>query len=182
MNLVQYLFLLCILLLTACNPGQVILIREEEAVIKGEEPLPIELQQPYEQELQAQAALTDYFQSLNQGKYEQAVELYGGSYDELAYFNPMIDPDERVDLLKAGCEFNGFMCLPVLSSVLVHVENQHEFTFDVEFSNPDGSLFVLGPCCGATEEIMPPMSVFTINVRCDDAGRCLALDLPPYVL
>jgi len=181
MNLVHFLFLLCILLVTACNSGQVNLFRQEGAVATVEEPHLFEQNHPAELELQAQAALTDFFQSLNQGMYERAVELFGGSYDELFYFNPKMDMDSHDDLLKAGCELNGFICLSTLSSVLVLVEDQQNFYFDVEFANPDGSLFVLGPCCGATEEIMSPMSVFRIHVRCDDAGFCQVLDLPPYV-
>ena len=177
----KYLFLFCILLLAACNPAQVISVRQEGAAVPGVDSLPIEPQQPAELELQAQAVLTEYFQSLNQGMYERAVALYGGSYEELEYLNPTIDPDDKAELLQAGCDFNGFMCFPMLSNVLVLIENQNKFFFDVEFANPDGSLFVLGPCCGATEEIMPPISLFTVQVSCDDTGLCQVLDLPPYV-
>lgn len=181
MKKAQILLLLWILVLSSCQAIQGISVREEFAEMPSGESFPIEPNHPAELELQAQETLTEYFQSLSQGLYDRAVELYGGTYDELAYLNPAVDPDERAQLLKAGCEFNGFMCLPILSNVLVLVENQQDFYFDVEFSNPDGSLFVLGPCCGATEEIMPPMSVFTIQVRCGDAGLCQVLDLPPYV-
>jgi hypothetical protein len=132
-------------------------------------------------ELMALTALNEFTQSLNQGLYERAVALYGGSYEELAYFNPTIDPDDKAELLRAGCEFNGFMCLAILSSELVQVDNQQEFFFELEFANPDGSLFVLGPCCGADEETMPPVSVFTVQVSCDDEGLCQVLDLPPWV-
>ena len=177
----QYLISLCIFVLSSCNSAQIISVRQEDIAVPAGESLPSELNQPAELEVQAQAVLTEYYQSLNQGMYERAVVLYGGSYEELEYFNPMIDPGDKAELLRAGCEFNGFMCLPILSSVLVLVENEHEFFFDMEFANPDGSLFVLGPCCGATEEIMPPVSVFSVQVSCDDGGLCYVLDLPPYV-
>jgi len=32
------------------------------------------------------------------------------------------------------------------------------YVFQVKFNNPDGSLFILGPCCGASETGMPPVS------------------------
>ena len=177
----QYLISLCVFLLSSCNVAQIISVRQEGAAVQSGEPLPIVSNEPVDLEMQAQEALIDYYQSLNQGMYDRAVALFGGSYEELEYFNPLIDPDDKPELLRAGCEFNGFMCLQILSSVLVRVENQNEFFFDVEFANPDGSLFVLGPCCGATEETMPPMSVFTVQVSCENGGPCQVMNLPPYV-
>jgi hypothetical protein len=38
-------------------------------------------------------------------------------------------------------------------------------TFTVEFTNDDGSLFVLGPCCGATEMEMSPKTQFVYTVK-----------------
>ena len=55
-----------------------------------------------------------------------------------------------------------------------------EFKFVVEFSWDDGSLFVRGPCCGASETDMPPQSQFTVLViKVDD--RFLVQQLPVYV-
>jgi hypothetical protein len=54
-------------------------------------------------------------------------------------------------------------------------------TVDVEFSLPDGTLFVLGPCCGATETEMPPVSSFAFRVQRQPDGAYAVLDLPPYV-
>ncbi len=177
----SYLLPLWIFLLSSCNVAQIISVRQEGVAEPTGESLPSESTQPTELGLQAQETLTEYYQSLNQGKYDRAVALYGGSYEELEYFNPTIDPGDQAELLRAGCEFNGFMCLPILNSFLVQVEGQHDFFFEMEFANPDGSLFVLGPCCGADEETMPPVSVFSVQVRCEDGGVCQVLNLPPYV-
>jgi hypothetical protein len=129
----------------------------------------------------AQAVAVDFYSALSQGAYDQAALLYGGSYEMLQGFNPEIDPTDQVKLLGAGCEFNGLMCLPVLDLSFVEVNDQQEYVFEVTFANPDGSQFILGPCCGATEEEMPPMSEFPGRVACQRDGACLVLDLPPYV-
>lgn len=181
MKIYRYLFLLLILLLSSCNVAHSFSVSQGSVAALEEESSLIEPNQSAGLESAAQAALMEYYQSLNQGRYEQAVALYGGSYEELEYFNPTIDPEDKAALLQAGCEFNGLMCLPILSSELVQVNNQQDVLFAVEFANPDGSLFILGPCCGATEETMPPVSVFSVEVRCDDEGLCRAHNLPPFV-
>ena len=130
---------------------------------------------------QAERALIDYFSALNQGDYEKAASLYGDSYDLLQSYNPTLDPEDHAALLQAGCKFNGLMCLPVREVLSVQTSNPDEFFFEIEFANPDGSTFELGPCCGETEETMPPISIFSIGVRCQADGDCQVLDLPPYV-
>jgi len=40
----------------------------------------------------------------------------------------------------------------------------YEFRFIVEFKYDDGTLIMLGPCCGATETDMPPKSQFPYTV------------------
>lgn len=130
---------------------------------------------------QAKMVLIDFHTYLNLEKYDQAVDLYGGSYDVLLGYNPTLSEEDKEVLLQAACEFNGFMCLDVLSAELIGVEENGEFAYEVKFVNPDGSEFVLGPCCGATEEEMPPKSSFTVHVECKEDGSCLVMDLPPYV-
>ena len=167
------IFLVC--LLSACSIGQV------NEPVNGQDVLPTEEDQVSALELAAEAALIEFFNQLNQGEYENAVELYGGSYEELEYFNPGMDPDDRAGLLAAACEFNGFFCLSVSSVTAIESGSQHPLLFEVSYVNPDGSRFVLGPCCGATEEEMPPVDVFIVRVNCKTGGECQVLDLPPYV-
>ena len=162
-------------LLSACSIGQL----DEPG--NGQDMLPVEEIQVTALELAAEAALTEFYALLNQGEYEKAVELYGGSYEELEYFNPGMDPDDRAGLLAAACEFNGFFCLPVSSVTAIDSGPQQPLLLEVSYVNPDGSRFVLGPCCGATEEEMPPMDVFTVRVNCEHQDQCQVLDLPPYV-
>ena len=129
----------------------------------------------------AEDAMKGFFTALNQGDYSQAAERYGGSYDVLQGYNPTLEPEDHAALLQAGCEFNGLMCLKVRETLSIQTGDPHEFFFEVEFANSDGSTFLLGPCCGETEETMPPESVFIIRVRCQEDGTCQVLDLPPYV-
>lgn len=167
--------------LTACNLVPFNDTGQETAGASEEDVLSTGIDQNVSNEAQARTAVVDIYNSLNQGDYDQAAGLYGGPYDVLQGYNPGIDPGDRAGLLSAGCEFNGLMCLKVLEMTLIHANEPHKFVFDVTFANPDGSLFILGPCCGATEEEMPPVSGFTVHVACEQEGTCQVLDLPPYV-
>lgn len=140
-----------------------------------------ELVESSDLETQALTAVEDFYGLLNHKQYQRAAELYGGSYDVLIGYNPTIDNKEKSSLLRAACRFNGFVCLDILSAELIDVNDQGEFIYEVKFANPDGSEFVLGPCCGATEEEMPPTSTFSVRVVCEEDGSCLVMDLPPYL-
>ena len=127
---------------------------------------------------QARAALITYFSLLHAGRYADAINYYGGSYDILSSTNPEIDPNDRVALIKYGCIL--LMCLEVRTIVQAEIASPTEFKFVVEFKNEDGSLFVRGPCCGASETDMPPESQFAVLViKVDD--RFLVQQLPVYV-
>ena len=170
-----FLVIFLVGLLSACSIGQVNEPGRKQDVLPAEEVQVTAL------ELAAESALTNFYDLLNQGEYERAVELYGGSYEELEYFNPGMDPADRAGLLAAACEFNGFFCLPVSSVTAIDSHLQQPLLFEVAYAKPDGSRFVLGPCCGATEAEMPPMDVFTVRVNCEKQDDCQVLDLPPYV-
>ena len=170
---------LLLLVLTACNPG---IFESPGQIIDNPIITPTPgLDSNASREVEARSALVDFYAALNQGAYPLAAELYGGSYEVLQGYNPGIDPGENASLWEAGCKFNGLMCLKVLDSALIQTDDSHGFIYEVVFANPDGSQFVLGPCCGATEDEMPPVSVFNVHVTCEQDSPCLVLDLPPYV-
>lgn len=128
----------------------------------------------------AENALQNYFAALNAARYEKADRLFGGGYDTLTGWNPDIDPGDHTALWEAGCSGNGLQCLPVRSlSLMEHTGDIYLFT--VEFNNPDGSLFVRGPCCGADETEMPSTSKFEVRVQESEDGKYLVLDLPVYI-
>jgi hypothetical protein len=121
-----------------------------------------------------------FFDQLNAGQYAQAAELYGGSYEVMIEHNPLLDPEDHAALFQAACQINGAQCLKVKSSVLQPGAEKDQFTFLVEFSNPDGSLFVQGACCGGSETEFPPQSHFPLRVAKDSNGKFTVLDPPIY--
>jgi hypothetical protein len=131
----------------------------------------------------ARAALEAFFDALNGGQYTKAAELYGGSYEELIGLNPDTDPNDHAALLERACTINGYQCLRVKNIVQQAQDWPDTYTFTVEFANPDGSLFVLGPCCGATETDMPPQSRFDFTVmKVPQAGGMFRVQrLPVYM-
>lgn len=171
------LFFLMIIL-TACSPD---LVGQPGQIMTNPDPAVVAGFDDESREAEARSALMDFFDALNQRVFEQAVRMYGGSYEVLQGYNPEIDPMNHVALLEAGCTFNGLMCLRVLDTRLIQADEAGDFVYTVTFANPDGSQFVLGPCCGATEEDMPPVNVFDVHVTCEQEGLCLVLDLPPFV-
>ena len=129
---------------------------------------------------QARATLMEFLSLLNTGKYEEAIPLYGGEYEALQVFNPEIETSDRLALWSWACDNRLLQCLAVRSATLLHQEGD-TYVFQVEFNNPDGSLFVLGPCCGANETEMPPESQFEFTVTKNAEGRFVVLNTPPYV-
>ncbi|MDP1713501.1 MAG: hypothetical protein Q8L41_02045 [Anaerolineales bacterium] len=152
---IMRLFILIVILLGACVP-----VRDDT------EP--------------ARQALVEFFDFLNQGRYDDAVELYGGDYEVLTDHNSSLDPSDNVALWKNACTINGAQCLPVRTATLEKNVGD-EYLFIVEFSNPDGTLFVLGPCCDGSETDFPPVSQFEYRVQKTTDGRLVVLDLPIYV-
>lgn len=129
---------------------------------------------------EARDTLVNFLSLLNTKKYEEAVPLYGGGYEELRVFNPEIDPSDHLMLWTWACENKLLQCLEVRSATLMHQESA-TYVFQVEFSNPDGSLFVLGPCCGSNETEMPPVSQFEYTVTKSAEGKFVVMNMPPYV-
>jgi hypothetical protein len=122
---------------------------------------------PASDEAAARQSLVRFFHNLNDGNFDAAANLYGGSYETMAEHNPLIDPSDHAALLKAACTLNGAQCLEIRSAQLeVGVSTKdNEFTFIVEFNRADGSSFSLGPCCGATAGSEHPLSRFPFQVR-----------------
>jgi len=124
--------------------------------------------------------LVQFFDYLHAGRYEDAVKLYDGSYQMMIDQNPTIDPADHVALIKNACTVNGFRCLQIKIAGIDEKPSPNEYLFTVQFQNDDGSLFVLGPCCGASETEQPPVSLFGIRVAKVAEGEFRILDMPPY--
>ena len=128
---------------------------------------------------QANQALMAFFEALHTGRYAEAAEFYGGSYEVPIDHNPGVDPNDRAALWEMACTINGAACLPVRRAVLVSQPAPDEYRFLVTFDQ-DGEIFVLGPCCGASIEDQPPQTEFTYTVRRDASGKFVVMDLPVY--
>jgi hypothetical protein len=129
---------------------------------------------------EAHDVLINFLTLLYAKNYAEAVPLYGGEYEALEVFNPQIDLNDRVALWTWVCDNKLLQCLEVRSAELTHQEGD-TYVFQVEFNNPNGSLFVLGPCCGANETEMPPVSQFEFTVTRNADGKLVVMNTPPYV-
>ena len=129
----------------------------------------------------ANITLVQFFDHLHAGRYDEAVKLYGGSYQVLIDKNPTIDPADPVELMKSACTTNGFQCLQLKVAGIEYKPSPNEYLFTAQFQNNDGSLFELSPCCGASETEQPPVSLFEVRVKQMAEGQFRVLDLPPYM-
>ena len=124
--------------------------------------------------------LVEFFALLNAGKYAEADALYSGEYDVLWSNNPDVEQSDHAKLLENACEINGYQCLKVRTAAFKFLQG-NTYTFQLEFSNADGTLFVQVPCCGANATEMPPASQFEYRVSMTAPGKFTIMDLPPYV-
>jgi len=129
---------------------------------------------------EAHEVLVNFLTLIHTKNYADAAPLYGGEYEQLQVFNPEIDPNDRVALWAWACDNQLLQCLEVRSTTFQKLVGD-SYVFQVEFNNPDGSLFVLGPCCGANETEMPPVSQFEFTVARNSEHKFVVMNTPPYV-
>ena len=129
---------------------------------------------------EAHDILVNFLTMLHEKQYAEAAPLYGGEYEALQVFNPEIDPADHVTLWTWACDNQLLQCLEVRSATFKKLSGD-TYIFQVEFNNSDGSLFVRGPCCGATEEEMPSVSQFEYVVGRNAEHRYVVMTTPPYV-
>jgi hypothetical protein len=127
----------------------------------------------------AESDLQAYFLALHAGHYDQAASYFFGNYDDLASTNPDIDPQDLAALLQRWCTQNGGVCLPIANVVERTTGASGEFLFVVEFQQPDGGIFQIGPCCGEVDTGKRTRR-FTYTVV-ERQGRWGVLELPPFV-
>jgi hypothetical protein len=113
----------------------------------------------------AEKTLVAFFNSLSQNKFADAVKLFSTSttdWESLKVYSPTEETDSA-KILEQYCSATQ-TCLKakVLSAKQVA---DYEYNLVVQFFNKDGSLYVFGPCCGATEEEMPSKREFEFTVK-----------------
>lgn len=87
----------------------------------------------------AKQALITYFNLLETKQYSAAATYHGSGYEILQSWNPDINPDDRVALLKNGCEVNGWQCLEIKNILDERHVSQSEFRFLVQFEKSEWS-------------------------------------------
>lgn len=127
----------------------------------------------------AKNTLLAFFDFLKNEKFDKAVELYEptelDSWEWLENFSPAEEKNNKALVLKNYCRATG-TCLT--ANILdVKQNNENEFIVSVKFLQNDGEIFVLGPCCGSTEEEMPPLSEFDFRVH--KKGDLFKVSTPP---
>jgi hypothetical protein len=128
----------------------------------------------------ARETLIAYFDDLYTGYYEDAAARYGGDLNILIDWNADVDGSDPSALFEAACS-RQLQCLPIREITYASQVDDSRFEFNMTFSNPDGSLFELGPCCGASETETPPVSRFDCAVEKKISGDYLVMCLPVYV-
>ena len=126
----------------------------------------------------AEKSLREYFTALNEGDYILGAKLYGGETELLQTWNPDIEKEDLPALFERACMQNGLICMAPRTVTYRGIDADGNYQFNVEFSNPDGTLFRQGPCCGETEG--PTFTSFLFHVMKIESGYAV-LDLPPYV-
>ena len=119
-----------------------------------------------EEMVQAETELVLYFASLATGDFDTAADMMADNPEfwEMAQDNnPDIVPEDHGALLAAVCARQS-LCLPVYDVVKAEPVENNLYSFTVKFALGD-EVFVLGPCCGASQDEMPPVSEFTYQVH-----------------
>jgi hypothetical protein len=134
-----------------------------------------------EDEELAKRVLTTFLDHLHAGEYEDAVELFGGSYAVPMDQNPDMDPDDHAALLHNGCMINGMQCLLPGKIELEETLADESYVFSVEFQKADGETFEMGPCCGDDAVEGSPQRLFLFTVQKNDQVSFVVMELPPYL-
>ena len=116
----------------------------------------------------AEEVLVSFFTYLNNQDFEKALTLFElddptNSWEGLESFSLPEDRKNKAKVLKNYCEATG-TCLKA-KVIEIKKENNNSYKLVVQFQNNDGNTFVLGPCCGATEEEMPSQNKFDFTVK-----------------
>jgi hypothetical protein len=120
----------------------------------------------------AKNTLVAFFDYLSKNEFEKALGLFspddntdigGFSWEGLADFSLPAERNNKAKVLENYCKATG----TCLKAKVLEVKKGTGDNYDlvVQFLNADGSVFVKGPCCGATEETMPSTSKFDFKVK-----------------
>jgi len=117
-----------------------------------------------EEEL-AKKTLINFFNYLEKGDFNNALKLFHqDDWGELDSFTILSEQGNKAKVLENYCNAVGTCMKAEVLSVTAKKSNV-QYSFVVQFIQGDGSVYVFGPCCGATEESMPSQKQFTFEVK-----------------
>jgi hypothetical protein len=121
-----------------------------------------------DESIKAAEALVSFFMYLSNQNFEKALTLFelddsANSWAGLESFSLPEDRNDKVKVLKSYCKATE-TCLEA-KVIETKQETNDSYNLVVQFKNTDGSTFILGPCCGATEEEMPSKDKFDFKVK-----------------
>lgn len=168
-------FLVVSLALVGCT------VKEEESDSSSQETTEKEV--PLDELQEAKDTVIIFFDHLHDGEYDKAVELYQpedgmpSSWEEYEAYSESEDKSNHATLLKDFC--NLVRTCHRVNVIDSKKEAEGQYTLTVQFIQDDGEVFVLGPCCGETEETMPSQDKFDYKVKKID-GKFKVTTSPLY--
>jgi hypothetical protein len=114
----------------------------------------------------AKNALITFFDYLNENEFEKASGLFSSDetdWESIKVYSPEDEASNKAKILENYCEAVG-TCLKAKILEAKQTAN-YEYNLVVQFLNKDGSIYIFGPCCGATEEEMPSKDKFDYTVK-----------------
>lgn len=123
----------------------------------------IESLQP-EEEL-VKRTLINFFNYLEKGDFDNAVKLFHqDDWEQLNSFSVPSEQGNKAKVLENYCNAVG-TCMKAEVLSVTAKKSKVQYFLVVQFIQDDGSIYVFGPCCGATEEEMPPQKQFIFEVK-----------------
>lgn len=145
-------------------PEEFVNVPPIEPAVTEEEPA-AEITTPDETKA-AQQLLEDFFDLARRNKFNEAaelIELAQSEWESFAVYSDGEDISDHARVIENHCLATG-TCLRVKVIATERVDNE-TYRFNVQFLNSNGSIFELGPCCGAEEEDVAPQSEFDYDVK-----------------
>ena len=112
-----------------------------------------------------------FFNYLSENEFEKASGLFSSDeldWENLEVYSPAEETNNKAKVLENYCKAVQ-TCLKAKILEAKQTAN-YEYNLVVQFLNKDGSTYIFGPCCGATEEEMPSKDKFDYTVKKIDNG------------
>ena len=112
-----------------------------------------------------QDALTTFFDYLSKNDFERAILLTDENnsefWDSVGIYGQ--EATEKAKILENYCRATQTCLKAKVLATKAAANGEYDLT--VQFINNDGTTYVFGPCCGATEEEMPSKDQFDFTVK-----------------